>query len=109
VRVSSHDLLELHRAVQSGSAANGKPLARDTRPDGLKRSGGWQHSKWDGAREEAMEWLKDWGCPESGDGNQAKLSGHIASWLENQGYDAGEASIRRHVTRWIKEYREFSV
>jgi hypothetical protein len=106
VRISSHDLLELRRLVQSESTANGEPLATDSTPDRPKRSGGWQDPKWDGAREAAMEWLIDYGCPVSGDGNQAKLERHVASWLEDHGFKASEASIRRHVVEWVRERRE---
>jgi hypothetical protein len=107
VRVSGHDLLELRQLVQSSSAANlGDLSLTDSEPDRPTRSGGWQHPKWRGARNAAMAWLIDYGCPESGDGNQAELERHIASWLETRGHDAGESSIRRHVAGWIKERRE---
>ena len=106
VRLSSHDLLELRQSILFGSGINGEALATDRRTIRPNRSGGWRDPKWLSAREAAMSWLIDNGCPVSGDGNQAKLERHIASWLEDHGYKAGEASIRRHVAGWIKERRE---
>lgn len=60
---------------------------------------------WPTARKAGLEWLRDNGCPASGDGNQAELERFVARWLENHGYDASEATVRRHVVRWIKERR----
>jgi hypothetical protein len=60
---------------------------------------------WPAARGAAFDWLLDDGCPEAGDGNQAKLEEHVTKWLEDHGYEASEATIRRHVVRWIKERR----
>jgi hypothetical protein len=106
VRLSSRDLLELRQSILSGSRTNGGALATDRRTVQPNRSGGWRDPKWGRAREAAMSWLVDYGCPVSGDGNQAKLERHIASWLEDHGYTAGEASIRRQVASWIRERRE---
>jgi hypothetical protein len=60
---------------------------------------------WPAARGAAFDWLIDNGCPEPGDGNQAKLEGCVTKWLEERGHEASEAAIRRHVVRWIKERR----
>ena len=107
VRVSARDLLEVRQRAQSGDMFHlCQPLAPDCKPDHPKRHGGWQHRKWLVAREAAMEWLTDNGCPESGDGGQAVLERHIASCLMEHGYEASESATRRHVVIWIKERRE---
>lgn len=80
------------------------PIA-EGEPDRPKQRGGWQQSRWLRARDAAMEWLADNGCPDPGDGNQATLERYIASWLEERGYQASEPTVRRHVSRWIKESR----
>jgi hypothetical protein len=108
VRVSGDDLLELLRQVAECTADVGQPLAGDNGFDHLNRSGHKQHPKWVRAREVAMEWLRNYGCPVRGDGKQAKLERHIASWLEDHEDEAGEATIRRHVVEWIREFREVS-
>jgi hypothetical protein len=105
VRVSGHDLLELRKLVQR-TADVGQPLTDDSGFDRLNRSGAKQHPKWVRAREAAMEWLRDYGSPLSGDGNQAKLERRIASCLEDHGDEAAEATIRRHAVEWIREFRE---
>ena len=53
----------------------------------------------------AFDWLIDNGCPEPGDGNQAKLEERVTNWLEDHGHEASEAAVRRHVVRWIKDRR----
>ncbi len=103
VRVSGSELLNLR---QSGGGANlDAPRAAEGEADRLKRRGGWQQAKWLRARDAAMEWLADNGCPDPGDGNQAQLERYIASWLEERGKETGVATIRRHVADWIKERR----
>jgi hypothetical protein len=61
---------------------------------------------WPAAREAAMDWLTDNGCPAPNDGNQAALEKHVTEWLEDRGHDASESAIRRHVRRWITEFRQ---
>lgn len=60
---------------------------------------------WSAARQIAVEWLVDNGCPIPGDGNQAELERHVTGWLEGHGHEASEAAVRRHVARWINERR----
>ena len=60
---------------------------------------------WDEAKREGRCWLDDNGYPVPGDGNQARMEQHIATWLAERGHEASEASVRRHVTAWIAEYR----
>ena len=60
---------------------------------------------WQAAGEAAFDWLRENGCPEKGDGNQARLEEHVTSWLDERGYEAGEATVRRHVVKWITEFR----
>jgi hypothetical protein len=59
---------------------------------------------WPAAREAAVEWLKENGCPAPNDGNQAALEKHVSEWLEDHRHEASESAIRRHVVRWIKEF-----
>jgi hypothetical protein len=61
---------------------------------------------WPAAREAAMEWLTDNGCPAPNDGNQAALEKHVTIWLEDHHHEAAESTIRRHVVCWIKERRD---
>jgi len=61
---------------------------------------------WPDAEREAKAWLVDNGFPEKGDGGQAKLESHIASWLSDRGHIAGESTIRLHIAHWIDEYRK---
>ena len=105
VRVSARELLNLRQAVLSGAVNIDELQAADGKPSRPKPSGGWQKLQWIRAREVAMEWLVDNGCPARGDGKQAELERHIASWLTNNGYEAKESSIRRHVSGWIEERR----
>jgi hypothetical protein len=60
---------------------------------------------WPAAGGAAFDWLIDNGCPEPGDGNQAKLEERVTNWLEDHGHEASEAAVRRHVVRWIKDRR----
>jgi hypothetical protein len=60
---------------------------------------------WPAARTVAFEWLIENGCPERGDGNQAKLESWVTIWLEVRGHEASESAVRRHVAQWIKERR----
>jgi hypothetical protein len=60
---------------------------------------------WENAEHEIMRWLDENGCPEPGDGNQAKLERHIAGWLAERGHEAGEATIRSHVSKCIGSRR----
>jgi hypothetical protein len=60
---------------------------------------------WLAAREAAVEWLIDNGCPAPGDGNQAALERYVTRWLEGHGHEASESAVRRHVARCIKERR----
>jgi hypothetical protein len=61
---------------------------------------------WAEARSVAMAWLEDEGCPDPGDGNQARLEHHVADWLSERDHDSSEATIRRHVANWIAERRD---
>jgi hypothetical protein len=107
IRVSACDLLELRRRARSGDIPPvGEAPSVDFKPNRPRRSGGWQHPRWLGARDAATKWLVDNGCPVSGDGGQAELERHVASWLEEHGYEARESSVRRYVSDWIKERRE---
>ena len=60
---------------------------------------------WPKAREAAFQWFDDRGYPNPGDGEQAKLEGHINSWMSERGHSATESTIRRHVKGWIAEYK----
>jgi hypothetical protein len=60
---------------------------------------------WREGNKEIDRWLEENGCPERGDGNQARLEKHIADWLQNGGHEAGEATIRRHVQDGIERHR----
>jgi hypothetical protein len=106
VRVSARDLLERRQREQFGDSPQvWETTSINSKPDSPKRSGGWQNPRWLGAGDAAMQWLVDNGYPTGGDGNQAKLERHIASWLEACGEHVGEATIRRHVVDWIRERR----
>jgi hypothetical protein len=106
LRISARDLIILRQLVQSGGAAPADTLSGFINHNGPSRPQRDTHPKWQGARDAAMEWLSDNGCPARRDGNQAELERHITTWLDKRGYDAGESSIRRHVAGWIKERRE---
>jgi hypothetical protein len=58
------------------------------------------------AREAAVEWLTDNGCPAPNDSNQAALEKHVSEWLQDHRHEASESAVRRHVVRWIKEFRQ---
>jgi hypothetical protein len=73
-----------------------------------KGKGRIPHPIWKNARDVAMRWLKDNGCPEHGDLQQKNLEEDIASWLYNRGHDPAVSTIRAHVVRWISEYRELN-
>lgn len=60
---------------------------------------------WAAAEEEAMRWLADEGYPMPGDGRQAELERHIASWLQERGHEPAEPTIRNHVRDWIAKFR----
>ena len=84
-------------------------LPRGATPSGSRRKGKGRipNPVWKDAKTEAMKWLKDNGCPASGDGRQTDLEGHIADFLDSRGYDLAESTIRSHVAGWIVEYRGF--
>lgn len=60
---------------------------------------------WPKTREAAFEWLTANGCPEKGDGGQARLEAYVADWLAARGYSAGKSTLRGHVRSWIAEFR----
>jgi hypothetical protein len=60
---------------------------------------------WPKAQEAAFEWLTVNGCPEKGDGGQARLEAYVADWLEAHGYAAGESTLREHVRAWIAGFK----
>jgi hypothetical protein len=84
-------------------------LPRGATPSGSRRKGKGRipNPVWKDAKTEAMKWLKDNGCPASGDGRQTDLEGHIADFLDSRGYDLADSTIRSHVAGWIVEYRGF--
>jgi hypothetical protein len=76
-----------------------KPEPRKRPPSRLKPF-------WPEAEAVVMGWLEENGCPQAGDGNQAKLERFVASWLEERGLEASDSAIHRHVRGCIERYRE---
>jgi hypothetical protein len=75
-----------------------------------RRSGGHHKGRipkpiWKAAEIEAKQWLDDNGCPEPGDGEQAKLERHIADWLALRGHHPAESTVRLHVGVWIGKFQ----
>ena len=79
------------------------PEAPDDRKGGIRRPSRLKPF-WSEAREAALKWLDDRGYPVPGDGEQAKLEGHIAEWLSERGKAAAASTIRGYVKTWIEEY-----
>jgi hypothetical protein len=59
---------------------------------------------WEKAKEAALKWLDDYGCPAEGDCQQAKLEHFIMNWIgERPG--GSQPNVRKHVGRWVRERR----
>jgi hypothetical protein len=69
------------------------------------RKGRTPQPLWEDARAAAWRWLTENGYPRPGDGGQADLERHIASFLAEHGYHPAESTVRLHVTSWIDEFR----
>jgi hypothetical protein len=82
----------------TGAAPQQLPPARSRRPSREKPF-------WSAAEAAAMDWLADYGCPSSGDGNQAKLEHYMKRWLEERGHEAGDSTVRRYIGAWINKRR----
>jgi hypothetical protein len=91
-------------AITMAAARRVRSKPRDDKP--VRRPPSREKKFWQAAREAAVEWLIENGCPAPNDGHQAELERHVTEWLEGHGYEAGESSVRRHAASWIKEYRE---
>ncbi len=61
---------------------------------------------WDRVRKIALEWLRENGIPEPGDGGQGRLEKHVGNWLAGRDDYPATSSLRTHVRRWIEEYRD---
>jgi hypothetical protein len=94
------------RERRSGDDAGGVAAGAHQAQRGQPPSPSREKKFWPAAREAAVEWLADNGCPAPGDGNQAELERYVTDWLEDHGHQASESTVRRHVARWIKEYRD---
>lgn len=92
-------------AALTTNSTKTKGPKRDRVTDGAKQGGRAPAPYWGEAEREGRRWLDDNGYPVSGDGNQARMEQHVATWLAERGHEASEASVRRHVTIWIAEYR----
>jgi hypothetical protein len=104
LRISARDLLAFRQSIRAGGATDpAEAPSENTEHNGPAQARSWQNPKWKRARDVAMEWLVDHGCPVRGDGNQAELERHIGKWLDERRDEASESTIRRHVTRWIAE------
>ncbi len=75
-----------------------RPASRPTRSSRLKPF-------WPKAQEAAFEWLTENGCPEKGDGGQARLEAYVADWLAARAHSAGESTVREHVRVWIAGFK----
>jgi hypothetical protein len=70
-------------------AVNRKPAMRTASYSDLKavmRPPSRLKPFWSDAEAIAMGWLEENGCPQKGDGNQAKLERFVAGWLEERGF-----------------------
>ncbi len=56
---------------------------------------------WPAAREAAVDWLTDNGCPAPNDGNQAALEKHVTEWLEDHRHEASESAACRALDHGI--------
>jgi hypothetical protein len=61
---------------------------------------------WDKADAEASAWLQENGCPQRGDGEQARLEKHVADWLAARGHEPAERTVRRHVAHAIENHKK---
>jgi hypothetical protein len=56
---------------------------------------------WDKAEAKIDKYLDDNGCPETGDGGQARLEDYVESLLDERRWSASRSTIRKHVKQRI--------